>query len=681
MKWEIDELEKMGKKEVSKKKKTQSKKIVGDILYRFPIAYIVLFILIFIVYGHTLWFQLGKLDETNIILDNLGLLSDFKNLKEVFLTNPFFNKGGDFYRPLQNISFMIDAHLSGQNGWAYYLSNLLIHFVTCSLIYYLLTLFGKNRKIALLLTVIFALHPLFVQTVAWAPSRGDLLLTMFGIASFIFFIRYIRDKNYYFLLFTILAFAMALISKETAVIIPVICLLYYLFIEKEKNISITGLVIPAVSCIFLFLLFMYLRNGIVGIVVEKGQFGLLPFLVHLRTIPEFISKFFLPLNLGPMPAFSMPLTIFGTLLFALLIGISVRYWSGSGRMFLFGLIWFLLFVIPAIMYINKFGAASYDYMEHRAYLPLVGILIFIYLFLTTTPKIKENKTIPVILLLLVPVFGVYTHIYSRNYRTPMSYYNLAVSNNPASAIAYINRGTTRMNFNKDYRGAIADYNQSINMLPDYAAAYNNRGNCKEQLHDTAGAMADYEKASRVKPDWFAPHVNLASLKRNLGMFKEAILEYDTVLAYSPSFYQAYNERGYLKREIRDYQGALEDLNQAIILHENYPEAFFNRGVLAITLQNHQAAIQDFTKAIQLNNKYLEAFVNRGTVKFQLQDYSGAMEDFNRALAIDNQYAEAYLDRGMVRFMTQDLKGACGDWETAKKLGLTDAENLLQQYCK
>ena len=57
-----------------------------------------------------------------------------------------------------------------------------------------------------------------------------------------------------------------------------------------------------------------------------------------------------------------------------------------------------------------------------------------------------------------------------------------------------------------------------------------------------------------------------------------------------------------------------------------------------------------------------------------------MEDFNMALLLDDQYAEAYLDRGMVRFITQDLNGACEDWETARKLGLVDAEKLLQNYC-
>ncbi|MCX6245034.1 MAG: hypothetical protein NTU98_10055 [Bacteroidetes bacterium] len=665
---------------MSKKNNTKENATIGEKILRFPLVYLVIFFVIFLVYGRILFFSLGKLDETNIILNNIGFLTDFGNLKEAFLTNPFFNKGGDFYRPLQNLSFMIDAHLSGQNGWAYYLSNILIHFVTCSLIFYLLNLFGKNSRMALLLTLIFAVHPLFVQTVAWAPSRGDMFLALFGIASFIFFIRYIRSGNYWFLALNILFFALAQFSKEAAVIIPVICLLWYLAFENEKKVSYIGLIIPALFSVAFFLLFMYIRNDVVKIVVPEGQFGFLPFLVHLRTIPEFILKFFLPVGLGPMPAFSLVITILGIVLFGLLIWISVRYNSGSGKIFLFGLAWFLLFVTPQIMYINKFGSSACDYMEHRAYLPLVGIMLFLFTLLTRAPKIKENKTLPVILLLIIPVFGAYTYIYSGNYRTPMSYYDLSVENNPASAVGFFNRGAVRMNFENDFTGAIKDYNLSLGLFPEYPEAYINRGFAREMLNDTLGALGDYEKAARLKADWFEPHVDLATIKRKMGLHQDAIREYDTVLSLNPMFYQGYTERGFLKTEVNDFKGALEDLNKSIAMHENNPQAFYNRGLLALKLQEDNRAMEDFNRAIQLDGKYTDALINRGVLRYKLQDFQGSIEDFDKVISLSDRYAEAYLDRGMAKYMAKDLPGACDDWRTAQKLGFPEAERLLELYC-
>ncbi len=669
----------MDPKMKNKQRKKQTGKYSPESFLRFPAAYLIIFVLIFLVYAQTLFFSIGKLDETNIILDHLAFLSDFHNLKEALLTNPFFNKGGDFYRPLQNFSFMIDAHIGGQNSWAFYLTNILIHGLTCSLLLYLLTLLGKNKRTALMLVLIFALHPLFVQTVAWTPSRGDLFLSMFGLASFIFFIHYIQSGKIIFLFFNIVAFGLSICSKETAVIIPVICVLYYFFIEKEKIVSFVQLLIPFACWVVLFLIFMYIRNDVVKIIVQKGQFGFIPFLVHLRTIPEFIFKFFLPVGLGPMPAFDWIYTITGSLILAGIIVLATRFRKVS-VMYFFGLAWFFLFVTPAIMYINKYGSAACDYMEHRAYLPLAGILIFIYIFMDGNRIVRDSKKTPVLLWVILIIFGVYTSVYARNYKTPLSYYDLAISNNPASAIAWFNLGVTKMNFEKDYAGAIKDYNTTLQLLPDYVESYINRGFCREHLNDTLGAVSDYEAAARLKPGWYEPHVDLATIKHKMGLTKDAIREYDTALSLSPDFSPGYNERGALLMELQDYRSALEDFNQAISLNENYPEAFFNRGVLEFHLQDYTSAMEDYNRAIHLNKKYVEAYVNRGVLKYQLQDYQGAVDDLDLALTFDENYAEAYLDRGMARYMTHDLNGACNDWETATRYHLAEAETLLRQYC-
>lgn len=651
-----------------------------DNLYRFPFAYILIFLLIFLVYAQDLFFSLGKLDESNIILEHIGFLTNFHNLKEALLTNPFFNRGGDFYRPLQNLSFMIDAHLSGSAGWAYYLSNILIHGITCSLLYYLLTLIGNNKRTAYLLALIFAVHPLFVQTIAWAPSRGDLFLGMFSIACFLFFIRYIRSGKIVFMFLSVVTFTLALLSKETAVILPVICLLWYLFIENEKKVRLVQLGFLFAFFLIIFAAFMYVRNDVVRIVIQKGQFGIIPFLVHLRTIPEFIFKIFLPFGLGPIPAFDPVYTLIGLVLITGLIIVAIRYRKGSRNIYLFGLSWFLLFSIPALMYINKFGSAAFDYMEHRAYVPSIGILIFLYYLISQRPSLNRSKNLPLLLVSIILIFGIYTHVYARNYKTPQSYYELAVSNNPVSAIAWFNRAATKMNFDKDYAGAIKDYNMTMKLYPDYAEAYINRGYCSEQLNDTANAISDYETAARLKPGWYEPHVDLAILKRKMGLIKEAEREYDTVLDLLPSFYQGYNERGFLRMELGDYRSALEDLNKAISMNEKYPEAFFNRGLLEFRLEDYNSAMEDYNRAIMLDKDYVEAWVNRGVLKYRLQDYQGAVGDFNQALTLDDKYAEAYLDRGMARYMSQDLKGACEDWTTAKSLQLTDADALLEKYC-
>ena len=143
-----------------------------DAITRFPWLWLIIFGVLFIIYGQILTFILGKFDEDLIISGNMSLLRDFGRIKEAFFRDAFFSDiGSNFYRPLQNLSFMADAHLSGPAGWGYYLMNMLIHGTTCCILFYLLMLFSDNRRNAFLLVLFFAVSPVFVRPLPGFP-RG-----------------------------------------------------------------------------------------------------------------------------------------------------------------------------------------------------------------------------------------------------------------------------------------------------------------------------------------------------------------------------------------------------------------------------------------------------------------------------------------------------------------------------
>jgi len=576
---------------------------------------------------------------------------------------------------------MIDAHISGSAGWGYYMTNIILHGLTCCLVFALLKLLGNERRFAFLLTILYAVHPLFVQTVAWAPSRGDLLIATFGLLSIISFIRYIRSGKSLFVFIHILSFGLALFSKEAAIVIPVICCLYYFFIEKEKKVSPLALSVSILFYLLWIALFFYLRIGLVKISVPANQFGFIPFFKNLRTLPEFIFKLFIPIGLSPMPGFSWSFTIIGFVLGALLTGLAIKFYSGTGKLFAFGLAWFLLFTVPALAYINIFGSAACDYMEHRAYVPSIGILIFIDQLMVNDRLIRKNKNLPVFLVFLIVIFGIYSFVYSRNYKTPVAFYDRSITTNPASAVAWYCRGTVVMQEEKKYQEAIHDFDQALRIKPDYARAFLNRGFCREQLNDITGAMDDYATASRLNPLAYEPHFDMASLKNSLGSTREALREFDTVLRLYPVFYQGYTERAKLKLSLKDTTGAMDDFNKAIQLNDRYPESFLHRGVLRFQMRDDPGSLADLNRAILLNDKYYEAWLDRGILKFQSGDFEGALEDLNNSILLNGQFSEAYLNRGKVRFFMNDLKAACEDWTTANKLGSEEALNLIHQYCK
>lgn len=613
-------------------------------LFRFPYSILTIAVAIFFIYGQILPFSLGKLDEYNILLANMDFLRDFNNLKEAFLTNPFFHKGGEFYRPIQNLSFMIDAHLSGDAGWAYFLTNIILHVAICSLLWYLLTLFVCEKRIALLMALLFAVHPLFVQTVAWAPSRGDMLIAAFGLASIILFLRFLKTGNGWFLVFHILAYGLALFSKESAVLIPVLCYLYLFLFERKKRPLKIGLFVPVFFYLLLLGLFFFIRNEIVHITVPKSQIGLAVLLHNSRTLPELLFKFFFPVGLTPMPGFNWLSTILGIAVAAVLTWVSVKAKPESLRLFLFGISWFILFTAPALVFINKYGSASCDYMEHRGYFPLAGIVVFLSLWLSERVGRNSYRNLPAVLGVLILILGVYSGVYARTYKDSVSYFDRAVEMNPASAVAWYCRGTVLLVERSDYPAALADLEEAIARYPGYAQAYLNRGFCREQMNDIPGAISDYRKSSKLEPSTYEPHAALALLYNARGLKQEAMLEFDTTLKLNPAFLVGYSQRAVLREEFGNFAGALSDMDQVIRLQPGKADAFVNRGVLWFRLQNYASAMADLDQAIKLDGNLSEAWLNRGRILFYLNEKDRAFSDLEHAARLGNQEATQLLQQ-------------------------------------
>src|SRR5947208_8416151 len=161
---------------------------------RFWPLYIVLAVVA--VYSSALGFNFLGLDDVEILKQRYFIIGDLSKIKLAFTTDAFLGTNGSFYRPLQTVSFMLDALVGGPNPFIYHLTNLVLCIVSSLCVYWLLLTLGYQRLLSLLLALLFALHPMFVPMVAWVPTRGDLLLTMFVIISLVLFIKSFRATRH-----------------------------------------------------------------------------------------------------------------------------------------------------------------------------------------------------------------------------------------------------------------------------------------------------------------------------------------------------------------------------------------------------------------------------------------------------------------------------------------------------
>jgi len=129
------------------------------------------------IYWHTTTYKTTGFDDETLMASFTG---SNLTITDAFTGNALMvHKGTDFYRPLQSVTFMLDAASSKTSPFSYHRTNIIIHcLMVCSLLY-LLLLLGYNRWLSLFMSFLFAATPLFANAVAWIPARGDLLLGFF----------------------------------------------------------------------------------------------------------------------------------------------------------------------------------------------------------------------------------------------------------------------------------------------------------------------------------------------------------------------------------------------------------------------------------------------------------------------------------------------------------------------
>lgn len=221
-------------------------------------------------------FQFINLDDVAIIQNNYEVLSSFKNIGIAFKTDAFLGPHGDFYRPVQTVSFMLDALIGKDNPWIYHVMELIYHLLTVISLYYLLIFFNLKKISSFIFCLLFSLHPMVSAAVSWVPARGDVLIGLFGILLVLNFAKYIATGKSIYFIFHAIFFLIAAFTKETTVLFPVILLAYYFFVAKQ-SLSIKKLLPFGILWLSVIVVFLIARSNVVSGTPPDFIFGLSPF--------------------------------------------------------------------------------------------------------------------------------------------------------------------------------------------------------------------------------------------------------------------------------------------------------------------------------------------------------------------------------------------------------------------
>jgi protein O-mannosyl-transferase len=658
------------------KKNNKVKSDKGEPVFNTKLYLLFLVLVPLVLYFRVVNFEFSNLDDTNIIIAQYETIGDLKNIKEAFTHDAFMSNAGDaYYRPMQTISFMIDAQIGGKLPWIYHLTNLLIHILTVIALFFFLKKIGIKKEISFVLALFFSVHPLFTHAVAWIPARGDLLLGLFSLLSFLTFLEFMESKRTVYFILHAFLFILALFSKETVILLPLLILSWFYFAGKNKFVLKD--IMPYVAVWGLsFVLFYYLRQDVVRVKNAPNIFGIEPFINNLPVIPITFGKFFLPFNLSTLPFFDITYIITGVILILTFAIVTIKYRSGEGRIIIWGVLWFLAFTIPPMLIRNYNAEIGYEYFEYRAYLPMIGILLIIGLL---GNRLSVKFTFNSILKVSVPVLFVYgflAFIHSTAFKDPVSFFTDALDASSKNAMALNSRGCLYSDAGRMDQ-AIKDFDNAISVSPVYSTPYYNKADVYKTIGDDSRAEEYYSLA--LKYDTLYPNTNilmdnayisLSAEKIILKKYEEALIILNKAKIAYPLSYKIFNNAGYVYSMLGRYDSALTNFSSAIKLAPNTASYYNNRAKAKYHLKDFNGSFNDFNKALELDHNLTDAYLNRGIAKIDMNDFNGAISDLNMAISLDSQSGEAYYYRGTAYSKMNKPGEAAKDWEEARKLGFS-----------
>jgi tetratricopeptide (TPR) repeat protein len=615
----------------------------------------------------------------NLLVQSPGWKSACRFLTEVL--EPSTVSG--YYQPLTMISLMVDYALGGRadNLMPFHRTSLALHLANTVLVIVLLYLLFGHVWAAAGIGLLFGVHPMTVETIAWVSERKTLLAAFFAFWCLILYVYFARKKNRRFYLGCMTMYILALISKPTSTPLPIVMLLMDYWPLKRLNRQailekISFFVVGTISAIITYI--SQGRTAGAGLPTEYGPERIPLIICH--NIVFYLYKIIWPVNLSSHYAYPAVFSLSDPMLMAGIIGscvlipllIILLRWT---RAALTGWLIFFVALLPTMQII---GFSNVIASDKFAYLPSIGLLMILAAFAAWF--YSANKTpiwrivVVIVMLISASTEAVGTRKYLAHWRSTTSlskyflaltpdsvsvnmmmgyafqregkldeavnYYRRAVQLAPSSADALNNLGLA-LKLRGNLSEAVNHYRKALEGAPQNADIHYNLGNALQSLGKLDEAISHYQQALKIKPEHAYTHFNLANALSEQGKFDEAIDHYHQILKIKPLKAAVYNNLGITLQEQGKLDEAIECYKQAIHIKPDFREAHSNL-IYTFGLQNKlDEAISYYRQVLQINLEDAEAYNRFGIALLSRDKFDEAINQFNRAIQAKPDFVEAY----------------------------------------
>jgi tetratricopeptide (TPR) repeat protein len=547
----------------------------------------------------------------------------------------------DNWHPLTWLSHMLDVQLFGLKPAGHHFTNLFIHILATLLLFgFLFSTTGLLWPSAFV-AALFALHPLHVESVAWAAERKDVLCAVFWFATLWTYAYYVRRPNIKKYALVFILFALGLMAKPMLVTLPFILLLidYWPLERLTLNRRSFGWLVAEK----LPLVMLTIASSIITIIAQHGAIGSLqkcPLGIRVSnaiiSYCVYLCQTFWPMKLSVFYPYPLPQPVNAILCLLLLTAITaVVIWSGRKKKYLItGWFWYIVSLVPVIGIVQ---VGSQAHADRYTYIPLIGIFIMVtwglYVIAAEMTRLKKLSANVILFAIFIGMcFKTREQIgYWKNGITLFTH-GFDVTKGNANEIAYYNFGNLLSQAGRTDE-AVSYYRKALELNPNHAETHNNLGLLLESLGRTDEAITQYLKALEHNPKVEA-HNNLGTLLAKTGRTDEAMVHFLKALEINPNYRDAHYNFGLMLANMGRTDEAVAHFMKALEIDPNDGGAHFNLGTLLAKTGRTDEAMVHFLKALELNPNNAETHNNLGTLLADMGRTDEAIAHYRKALEIN-----------------------------------------------
>ena len=592
---------------------------------------------------------------------NNPYVQGFSHLKEIFTTTVWSYVGAqgvtNYYRPMMTFGYLVCYRLFGPLAYGFHLASLLLHVAIVGLVFAVTLRIVRNRVWTFAAAAWFALHPIHSESVAWIAAVTDLELTFFYLAAFWFFLGVARPgggRSEGAMAATVVAFALALLSKEQALTFAALVTFYEHFYREDRRETRFSQKLARHAPLWLLALaYILFRIHFLGALAPVDQIRTLTpqqtVLSAIALVGQYVEKLLWPAELCAFYVFRRSASFFDPRVLGAVAALGVL-----GALFLvcwrnrkpevhfasFGIVWFFATLGPVL---NAHWMAANVFTERYLYLPSVGIAWLVGLGASKLWSLAADRPPWRRALALAGVaVGVLfaARIVSRNrdWRNNIALYGQTLKLSPDAYPILNNLGTVYWQV-----GAVDEaesvWRRALALRPENAIVLNNLGLVASKRKQYPEAVGFFQHAARLKPNYTDPHLNLGTTYREMGEARAAELQLKAAVALSPLSYRARNELGQLLLAQQRFEEAEDEFRHSvesepnILAYDLLGELCFRRGDAA-------GAEDAFRRALAVDAFDARAHFGLGKLEAAPGRKSEAMSDYKAGLQTDPSNAEA-----------------------------------------